>query len=317
MGFTHLDPTGSVFLLQDATNCSFNNVGFRGTSATGDLTSDANGSIGVSFASTNALVCKQITFNQCVFSGLVWGVNTNQQTKAVVLSSGEFNTLYRGVVLGNGTTTNGGPTGTRIVGNVFDNIYAEGIIFGANLGLGINASGHNIFYDVGNHFTGSTGTPASSIINIESNNNVSISDLFERTDAYATTFPRILFNNTLSIGTTNGKSLTMGTYTRNSGRYYTLINNSSGTVFTLNTNVAVAFMIDYTIVRDLTYRTGTIMVATNGATPNLNYNDTNVENASTGITLTVTQTGTIVSFNYSATNTGVNGTISYAIRYLV
>jgi hypothetical protein len=90
---------------------------------------------------------------------------------------------------------------------MFDNIYAEGIIFGSNLVLAINASGHNIFYDVGNHFTGATGTPATSIISIQSNNNISISDLFERTDTFATTYPRIDLNNTLSIATTNGGQL--------------------------------------------------------------------------------------------------------------
>ena len=317
MGFTHLDPTGSVFLVQDATNCTFQNVGFRGTSTAGNLTTDTNGSIGVSFASTSSLVCDQITFNGCVFFGLVWAANTNQQTKAVTFSTSQFNTLYRGIVLGSAATTNGGPTGTRITGNMFDNIYAEGIIFGGNLTLGINASGHNIFYDVGNHFTGSFGTPYTSIISIESNNNVSISDLFERTDSFATTYPRILFNNTLSIGTTNGESLTMGTYTRISGQHHTLTNNSSGTIFSLDTSVAKAFMADYTIVRDVTYRTGTIMVATNGSTSNLQFTDTNVQNASTGIVLTVSQTGTTVSLNYTATNTGVPGTISYSIRYLV
>jgi hypothetical protein len=317
MGFTHEDPTGSVFLVQDATNCTFTNVGFRGTSTTAELDSDANGSIGVSFDSTSALVCEQITFNGCVFSGLVWGINTNQQTKAVTICNSEFRTLYRGVVLGTGTTSNGGPTGTRIVGNMFDIIYAEGIIFGANLTLGINASGHNIFYDVGNEFTTSTGTPSYSIISIQSNNNVSISDLFERTDAFATTYPRIDFNDTLSIGTTNGELLTMGTYNRATGQKQTLINNSSGTVFSISTDVAKAFMVDYTIIRDVSYRTGTIMVATDSGANDLNFTDTNVENLSTGITLTVTQVGTTVSLDYTATPGGVNGTISYSVRYLV
>jgi hypothetical protein len=134
-------------------------------------------------------------------------------------------------VLGQAAVTNGGPTGTRIMGNMFDNIYAEGIIFGTNLVLAINASGHNVFYDVGNHFTGSTGTPATSIISIQSNNNVSISDLFERTDAFATTFPRVDLNDTVSIATTNGSQLSLGTYTRKSGVLETLDNNDTGTVF--------------------------------------------------------------------------------------
>jgi len=316
MGFTHSDPTQDVFLVQDATNCRFQNVGFRGTSTIADLVSDANGSIGVSFASTTGLVCEQITFDGCVFSGLVWGINTNQQTKAVTVSTSQFDTLYRGIVLGTSTVTNGGPTGTRIVGNLFDNIYAEGIIFGSNLVLAINASGHNIFYDVGNHFTGSTGTPASSIISIQSNNNISISDLFERTDAFATTYPRIDLNNTVSIATTNGSELAMGTYTRESGQQDTLTDDDSGSVFTISTTLTKAFMVNYTITRGTTYRTGTIMIATDGSTTNLSWSDDYTENTDTGVSLSVSQTGTDVSLDYSTTNTGTNGTIRYSITYL-
>jgi hypothetical protein len=318
MGFTHSDPEQDVFLVQDATNCRFQNVGFRGASTTANLTSDANGSIGVSFASTSALVCEQITFDGCVFSGLVWGINTNQQTKAVTVSTSQFDTLYRGVVLGTAAVTNGGPTGTRIVGNMFDNIYAEGIIFGSNLVLAINASGHNIFYDVGNHFTGSTGTPATSIISIQSNNNVSISDLFARTDTFATTYPRIDLNNTLSIATTNGGQLAMGTYTRESGELATLTDNDTGTVFELNATTIRAFSVNYTIVRNFSYRTGTIVVATDLGDSSLGIttSDDYVENNDTGITLTVDQAGDTVSLTYTATNAGTNATMTYSITYL-
>jgi hypothetical protein len=317
MGFTHADPTGSVFLVQDATNCRFQNVGFRGASTTVDLESATNGSIGVSFASTSSLVCEQITFDGCVFSGLVWGMHTDQQTKAVTVSTSRFNILYRGIVLGLGTTTNGGPTGTRIVGNLFDNIYAEGIIFGSNLTLAINASGHNIFYDVGNHFTGSTGTPATSIISIRSNNNISISDLFERTDTFATTYPRIDLNNTVSIATTNGSQLALGTYTRESGQQAVLTDDDSAAVFTISTNVTKAFMVNYTITRGTTYRTGTIVVSTNGSTTNLTWSDDYTENTSTGVSLSVSQASTNVSLNYTTTNIGTNGTICYSVTYLV
>ena len=317
MGFTHLNNTSSVFLVQDATNCRFQNVGFRGTSTQADLESDANGSIGVSFASTASLVCEQITFDGCIFSGLVWGIHTDYQTKAVTVATSEFNLLYRGVVLGTDAdpNSNGGPTGTRIVGNMFNNIYDEGIVFGAYTNL--NASGHNIFYDVGNHFTGSTGTPATSIISILSNNNISISDLFERTDAFATTYPRINLNNTVSIATTNGSQLAMGTYTRESGQQDTLTDDDSGTVFTVSANVAKAFMANYTVIRGTTYRTGTIMIATDGSTTNLSWSDDYTENTDTGVSLSVSQSGTDVSLNYTTTNIGTNGTIRYSITYLV
>jgi hypothetical protein len=318
MGFTHQDPEQSVFLVQDAANCTFQNVGFRGTSTQTDLVSDVNDSIGVSFASTSGTVCEQITFEGCVFSGLVWGIYTDQQTKAVTVSTSLFDTLYRGIVLGTAAVTAGGPTGTRIIGNMFDNIYAEGIIFGSNLVLAINASGHNIFYDVGNHFTGSTGTPFTSIISIQSNNNVSISDLFERTDSFATTHPRVDLNNTVSIATTNGSQLSMGTYTRESGDRATLTDDDTGVIFEIDATKVRAFCVNYTIIRQFAYRTGTITVATDvgDSSAGITASDDYVENNDTGISLLVDQTGDTVSLQYVANDAGPTATMTYSITYL-
>lgn len=316
MGFTHANPMGSIYLVQNANNCSFQNVGFRGASTTGNLTSSANESIGVEFASTNADVCKQITLAGCVFSGLVYGIKTDQQTQAVTVTTSEFNILYQGVVLGTGATTNGGSTGTRITGNMFDNIFNQGIVFGSYLTSGINASGHNIFYDVGNHFSGSTGIPYTSIISIESNNNISISDLFERSDGFAFDFPRVNLNNTLSIATTNGESLSLGSYNLNSGKYLTVNPNSSGTLFTVNSDVYKAFVINYTIKIASAYRTGSIQVAADNVTDVPVWNDDFVENATTTTSLIVSQIGNILSVTYTVGATGVAGTISYATAYL-
>lgn len=319
MGFTHLDATEDVFLVQDAANCVFQNVGFRGTSTLAQLVADTNDSVGVSFASTASLVCEQITFTGCEFSGLVYAIKTNQQIKGVIIASSRLDTLHQGIVLGDATVTNGGPTGTRIMGNLFDNIYAEGIVFGANLVLAINASGHNIFYDVGNHFSGSTGTPATSIVSILSNNNVSISDLFERTDAFATTHPRVDLNNTISIASTNGSQLSLGSYTRESGHTEILTNNSSGVVFELDATKVPAFRVDYTIVRAFAFRTGTIVVATDigDSSAGLDVTDEFVENNTTGVVLSVSQTNDTVSVVYSTTNLGTNATMVYSVNYLV
>jgi hypothetical protein len=140
--------------------------------------------------------------------------------------------------------------------------------------------------------------------------------MFERTDTFATLYPRININDTVSIATTNGQQLTMGTYSRGSGKSSALTNNSSGIVDTISTTVALASMINYTITRGTAYRTGTIMIASNGASANLTWNDEFVENSSTGVTLSVSQTGTDVNFNYTTSNTGTNGTIRYSITYL-
>jgi Pectate lyase superfamily protein len=314
MGFTHLDPTGNVFLVEDASNCRFQNVGFRGTSTTADLDSDANQSIAVSFASTASLVCEQITFDGCVFSGAVWGMNTNQQTNAITVSTSLFDTLYRGIVLGTAATVNGGPTGTRISGNMFDNIYAEGIIFGSNLGLGLNVSANNIFYDVGNHFEG-TINPATNVINILSDNNASLGDMFERTDQYSYPHYRVSVNDTLSIATTNGEQLSLGTYKRKSGAQAILVDDDSATVISLDNTVIKSFVINYNIIRGTTYRTGTITMATLGAGA-LSWQDEFVQNADTGIVLSVSEVSSSVKVNYTATNIGVNATMNYSVTYL-
>jgi len=314
MGFTHLDSTGSVFLVEDATNCRFQNVGFRGASTVADLDSDANGSIGVSFASTASLVCDQITFDGCVFSGLVWGVNTNQQTKAVTISTSQFNTLYRGVVLGTATTVLGGPTGTRITSSVFDNIYAEGIIFGSNLGLGLNVSSQNIFYDVGNNFEGLT-NPSTGIVTILSNNNISVGDMFARTDAFSTTHQRVTVNDTLSIATTNGEQLSLGTYKRKSGARATLVDDTSGQVTTLNATTVKSFTVNYNILRGTQYRQGIITIASTGA-GSLVWNDDYVENASTGILLSFSQVSNTITIGYIASNTGTNAIMDYSVTFL-
>lgn len=320
LGFRNQDPNTDVFLVQDAVNCSFKNVGFYGPLTTANLTTEGDFTKGVAFASTTSLVCEQIVFDGCEFSGTVYGVDTDQQIKGVTFTNGKFNTLYRGVQLGTNTVVNGGATGVRITGNLFDNIYADGVVFGD---VSLNATGHNIFYDVGNHFGGTT-TPYTAVIDIQSNNNVSISDMFERGDAYAgsetpgTSYPRITLNNTTSIATTNGVQTQQGTYTRLSGVRTTLTNNNTGTVTTFNsTETGPAFSINYTVTRGTAYRTGTIMVSasTVDSTGDITYSEDFVENSTTGVSFNFTETANVVNFNYTTTNTGTNATLSYSINY--
>ena len=313
MCFQNLNATANVFLVQDANNVKFQNVNFTGPLAKPSLTSDAANTMGVEFASTVSYVCDQIVFDGCRFSGATWASYSNQQIKGVVFSNSKLDTLYSGFEFGTGTLVNGGPSGVRVVHNLFDNVYAEGIIFGA---ISLNASGYNIFYDVANGFQGS-GYPIASIIDIQDSNNISISDMFDRNDADAVTYPRINLNNTVSIATTNGSQLAMGTYTRQSGIQGTLINDTSATIFGIDTTQAIAFSVNYTITRGSLYRTGTLVVSSNDGSGNPTTSDDYVQNGDTGITLSASQTGTTVSVNYTASNLGDPGTINYSTTYLI
>lgn len=303
-------------LIQNATSSEFVNMDFQGPRTTTDLTTAASPTQAIAWASTTSLVCTHVNIDNCTFSGFTYGTNTAQQIKGCVISNSYFNTLYQGVYLGGVTPVNGGATGVKLLHNVFDNIYVEGIVID---GVSLNASGYNVFYDVGNHFLGTT-QPASAIININLANNLSIGDMFQRTDAYATTWPRIQLNNTASIGLTNASQLALGTYVRNTGLQATLTNNVSNVaLFTSASSSARAFKMDYTIVRNAAnVRTGvfTVVSSTNGTGSNLIYDDSGFENSTTGVTFSAAETGSTVTVYYTTTNTGVDATLNYSVTKL-
>ena len=320
LGFQSADPLSSVFLVGQATNCRFNNVGFYGYYSLPDQsapTTDANNTIAIDFNTTAAYNCEQIVFDNCAISGTVYGVNTDYELQSITFTNSEFNTLYQGILLGTNIPPTAGPTGIRITGNMFNTIYAEGIIFGTYTNL--SASGHNIFYDVGNYFTGTSVTP---IIILNNSNNVSISDLFERTDASATDHPRIYVDlATDSQPTTNGSQIVsaMGTYVRQSGSQTELANGDTNIVTIVSTAQTKAFEINYTIIRGVLYRTGTLLVSVSGETGSPTWSDDYVQNDDTGVIFAMTQTASTVIIEYTATEIppGLNGTINYSINYLV
>ena len=204
--------------------------------------------------------------------------------------------------------------------NLFDNIYAEGVVLGD---VSLNVTGYNIFYDVGNHFLGTT-SPYTAVIDIQTSNNLSVGDMFERADAYAgsstpgTAYPRITLNDTQSIATTNGVQTQQGTYTRLSGISTTLTDNSSGVITTIDSAEISAFSVNYTVVRGTGCRTGTMLIAspTADSTGDIDYSDDFVENSTTGVTLSFTESADIISFRFTTTNTGTNAALSYSITYL-
>jgi hypothetical protein len=319
MRFENVNQVGDVFIVQSAENCRFQSVAFIGPMTPAELTTEINDSAAVRFLSTVSLVTSQIVFDDCLFGGTVFGATTadsgntdDQSVRGVTISNGAFDTLFQGVVLGSRPMASGqtSATGVRVIGNVFDNIYVQGIVFGTTqASVSLNASGHNIFYDVGNHFNG-VASPASSVISIWSNNNISISDMFERTLQYATTYPRVAVNFSNSFGFNNTDNFTWGSLAMQGGSRGTLQDNSVLPI-TIATVTAPAFCFNYRILRGSAYRTGTITVTFNPSGATMNYNDDFSENASTGITLTVQQSGTTALIRYVSTSTGVAGSIQY------
>jgi hypothetical protein len=305
-------------LMERAHDCAFTNVTIQGPLTTSTLTSSTDNSAAVNWASTSALVNNHINFDNCSFKGFTYGTNTAQQIEGITISNCKFDTLYQGVYLGGLTPVDGGPTGVRLISNMFDNIYVEGVVID---GVSLNTTTNNVFYDVGNHFNGAS-LAASAIIDIDTDNNVCLGDMFERTTAQSATYPRIKLNNTASIAMENGYRLQQGTYKRESGVLFTLVNNVAvaAQILTFNAVAVAAVQINYTIVRGSAVRTGTytIVRSTDGGSTNLNGSDatTGVENISPGVTFSVTESSSTVVWKYTTTNTGDNGTLSYSVTYL-
>jgi polygalacturonase len=302
--------TTDVFLVEDATQCYFDSVNFVGPLTAADIiaTPSADNIAGVRFASTTSLVCNQITFDKCRFQGLTYGINTDQQCQSVTVSNGAFVTLYQGISLGTGAPVNGGATGFRAVQNLFDEIYSEGIVYD---NVNLNVSAYNVFYDVGNQYSTSPVTP---VILFGSDNNVSISDMFERDDVDAQIEPRVEITGS---ATTTGTQIQVGHYARENGRIFTLADNQSNqTIFTTDTSNIKAYEMTYTIIRNTVVRFGTLVVTAGSVSPAVSYADEYTEDASSGITLSVTRLGDVVSVLYSSTSTGLSGTITYSLARL-
>jgi len=263
-----------------------------------------------------------VNFDNCKFSGFTYSINTEQQIQGCVVSNSQFDTLYQGAILGGASPSNGGPTGVKFIGNVFDNIYEEGILIN---GVSLNATGYNVFYDVGNHFNG-TALPASAVITIDAINNISVGDMFQRTTTFSGTYPRIkIFNAATqtvpaSIGVDSAAQIQMGSFVRETGTQATLsAGATSTTLFTVSSAQIKAFQMEYTITRETSVRTGTITVvndADDSAGDGLSYTDDFVQNSDTDITLSVTDVGSTMSMLYTSSAARAAGKIYYSLTHL-
>ena len=118
---------------------------------------------------------------------------------------------------------------------------------------------------------------------------------------------------------TGRTQFSFGDYIVNAGTSVTLANNATTeTVFTIDADAIPAFEVKYMIRRGVFTRTGTFIVvgSTDGTGGTLTTSDADaVQNGSTGVTFTVTESASTITFAYSSTNTGVTGTLYYSISY--
>jgi hypothetical protein len=310
MGFQNLEET-DIFLVDQAESVSFNNVSFVGYLNTTDLSNPITreNNAGLRFNSTAGLICNNIRVNNCQFTNTTYGINTAEPVRSVSVNGCNFNTLYQGVVWG-GTVDPvlGGPIGCSVMNSQFNVIYDSGILVDNTTK---NMTGYNMFLDVGNHFGGVSGTPYAPVIRFTDTNNVSLGDMFSRSDGAAQSYPRIALDDFPNIAIDNGKTLMLGTYQRNAGITDTLLNNTTnGILFTIDAGDTTTFSMNYSITRGAATRLGTFTVI---GTSGLSTTDDFTEDASVGVTFSESVVGSTISILYTTTNTGQSANLNYSI----
>lgn len=313
LGF-HTQQLTDILLVEACTNMNINNCSFQGplTSAQVADPLERGDIAGVRFNSTASLITTNINIAQCVFSNTTYGSYTGELVQGAAWTDCIFNNHYQGIVWGGPTVdpSIGGPKGCAVLHSVFDNVYAQGIVMD---GVSLNISGYNSFFDVGNHFGGDLGSPFTPVIDITANNNVSVGDMFARSDSATLIYPRVSINGTATTVLENGSRLRVGQYQRQAGLIATLNGGATNNfLFQVETPLTQAFRVDYTFIRNSARRLGYYTVIANPSTAT---QDDFTENQSTGLTLSVSQVGTTVTVSYSTT-AGVTGLLHYSLVHL-
>lgn len=304
-----------VFLVESAEQCWFDSVNF-----VGGLTESALIAAGfdpvvtntsaVRLLATNSIACTEINFNRCAFSQTTNGVLNEATSKGITVTNSAVSTTYHGVVLRTG------PTGVRVVHNIFDNIYAQGVLF-ENVNL--NVSAYNVFYNVGSSI--GAGSPTHPVISMSTNNNVSVGDVFARSDDASVIQPRIRMTSTVSAAQFGGTEFQLGQYNRATGRLFVLLDNQSSAqdILKINALEVPAFNMMYTIIRGPKVRIGNLLVVngpTVDPTSETGYSDDYSENDDVGITFDVVKDGNNIEIQYTSTDTSVAATLTYSISKL-
>jgi hypothetical protein len=225
---------------------------------------------------------------------------------------GTIFTMSGGPGVGTGTARpNPGASGIVLSRNIFDNIAKEGIHFTDTL---FNASGYNVFYNVGNDIGGSPSAPN---IHVESDSiqYVSAGDLFERGDEYeGTATPRVLLEGAGGVYIDGSHSIHLGSYERQVGLEAKLTDAATNETIFENTDSAPnSYKVDYRISDANTTRMGTITVSVNDL--GVSYSDDYVEEGDDALAVTIeaVSSGTHDStFRYTSTN-GSDATISFSV----
>lgn len=255
-----------------------------------------------------------IVFEQCEFEEHSYGIIIDDDIQHVVINSSTFDTLHKGLKLGE-FATGTGPAGVKVTGSYFDNIYFHGLHVYT---VGKNISSFNTYRNVGNGFVGAS-NPISPVIEFDADDNYSIGDNFDRNDTDDMIFARVEFNGFFCFSVESDNWIKHGRLKTLPGNKATLGDNAPTpqaiTDILLHVGDGQSATIEYTLIRGSNVRRGELFVALDGS--NVAVSDDFVENnSSTGVTFSADIVSGNVRLLYVTTSTGTDAEFRYNIRLL-
>ena len=291
----------SLFVINSASSVHFHRVGFKGPLS--NPTSDT-GSTCISLVSTAAPV-KNITFSDCEFSGLSKALNCDSLANDIRFSNCTFDSLYRGIVLGEATGPGSCPSNVRVFNSYFKGI-ANRAIDVYNGCSGVTSIG-NHYANCGNDFTES---PVSTIIHFDYEGNYSIGDTFDRTSSQNDDYARVWFEDTKNVYVSNATGVVAGTMTIGVGKLITLVDDISSFIST-GIELTSPCVLNYSITRNGKFRTGSLHFTNDGNGPE--FQEIYTESKSgVGVTLSVNNSNIVT---YKTTNASYDAVLKYNITH--
>ena len=311
--------SGHVVTAIATRNCIFRRVKFQGS--TGNSVAAGTGVACINIGRTAQIdpetsevyPTTNLVFEQCDIRNNIYGALIDGDVNGILFNACRFYRLYQGSKIGENSSDTT-LTSVKFTNCVFDKIYQQGI----NVFTGVNGivSSYNHFMNVGYENYDTSGAAETPMITYSDTGNVSIGDIFDRT------------NEILGDATTlkvNGQAF--GTYQLDSigGVLYGYHKTSSGNSISLADNTSVAAsstitfdsthekstMIYYTATRGSDQRQGVLRVTGGNVTDEYN------ETANIGLEFSAADAAGTITLNFTTTSTGSAVTFKYRVERLV
>ena len=298
-----------IISVDQASNIRFIDVRFRGRHGSKPTTAGTNKAC-VTFTETVANETNHIIFEQCDFELQNVAVRDDISSKNVVFDGCHFNQLFKGLIIGENIGS-GNTVGFRVQHSYFDKIAQRGIHVYAGQGV---TSSFNTYRDVGNNHAGA-GNPTTPVVEFATDGNGCFGDWFERSDNDALTKPRVEHNGKEVYASLSDNSLNYGFHKQFAGKKLELQDNQSVAIdagLEFSRTVDTNLRIDYTIVRGIRVRTGTLLISNTSAGSTIS--DEFVEDSDVGVTFSLDRSSGVTKLQYLTNNLSTAGNFYYRIE---